>query len=77
MANHACMAVGINHYQFLPPLSYGQADAEDLQQFLVGQANLPSSQCLLLTDTSPIIGDQSTYPSRENILSWLIRWELP
>lgn len=71
MANHACIAVGINHYQFLPALSYGQADAEDLQQFLVGQANLPSSQCLLLTDTSSIIGDHSTYPSRENILSWL------
>lgn len=71
MANHACIAVGINHYQFLPPLSYGQADAEDLQQFLVGQANLPSSECLLLTDTSPISGDQSTYPSRENILRWL------
>ena len=71
MANYACIAVGINHYQFLPPLSYGQADAEDLQQFLVGQANLPSSKCLLLTDTSPVIGDQSTYPSRENILSWL------
>lgn len=71
MANHACIAVGINRYQFLPPLSYGQSDAEDLQQFLVGQANLPLSQCLLLTDTSPIIGDQSTYPTRETILSWL------
>ncbi len=71
MANHACIAVGINQYQFLPPLSYGQADAEDLQQFLVGQASLPSSQCLLLTDTSPIISDQSTYPTRENILRWL------
>ena len=71
MANYACIAVGINHYQFLPPLSYGQADAENLQQFLVGQANLPSNQFLLLTDTSPISGEVSTYPTRENILRCL------
>lgn len=71
MANHACIAIGINRYQFLPPLSYGQADAQALRQFFVDQANLPSNQCLLLTDTSPVVGDESTYPSRENILSWL------
>jgi len=71
MANHACVAIGINHYQFLPPLNYGQADAQALRQFLVFQANVPSNQCLLLTDTSPQVDDQSTYPSRENILNWL------
>jgi uncharacterized caspase-like protein len=71
MANYACVAIGINRYQFLPPLSYGQADAQALRQFLVCQANLPSSQCLLLTDTSPLVGDKSTYPSRENIVNWL------
>ncbi len=71
MANHACVAIGINRYQFLQPLSYGQADAQALRQFLVGQASLPSNECLLLTDTSPLVDDQSTYPSRENILSWL------
>jgi uncharacterized caspase-like protein len=71
MANHACVAIGINRYQFLQPLSYGQADAQALRQFLVRQASLPSNQCLLLTDTSPLVDDQSTYPSRENILSWL------
>ncbi len=71
MANSACVAIGINRYQFLPPLSYGQADAQALRQFLVCQANLPSSQCLLLTDTSPLVGDQSTYPTKDNILNWL------
>jgi len=71
MANHACVAIGINRYQFLQPLSYGQADAQALRHFLVRQASLPSNECLLLTDTSPLVDDQSTYPSRENILSWL------
>lgn len=64
---HACIAIGINHYQFLPPLSYGQADAYALRQFFVNQANLPSDQCLLLSDTSHLVGKQSTYPTLENI----------
>ncbi|NES19045.1 MAG: peptidase C14, partial [Symploca sp. SIO3E6] len=64
MTNHACVAVGINRYQFLRPLSYGQADAQALQQLLVWQANLPSEQCLLLTDSSTLVANHSTYPSR-------------
>ncbi|MCA1993680.1 MAG: Rieske 2Fe-2S domain-containing protein [Coleofasciculus sp. S288] len=71
MANYACVAIGINRYQFLPPLNYGQDDARELRKFLVSQANLSSSKCLLLTDTSPFVGNQSTYPSREHILRWL------
>ena len=71
MANQACVAIGINRYQFLPPLNYGQADAQALWQFLVEQAKWPSQMCLLLTDTAPMVGNQSTYPTRENILSWL------
>ena len=71
MTNHACVAIGINRYQFLRPLSYGQADAQALQQLLVWQANLPSEQCLLLTDSSPLVDTYSTYPSRENIWHWV------
>ncbi|HEY9653199.1 MAG TPA: caspase family protein [Coleofasciculaceae cyanobacterium] len=71
MANHACVAIGINRYHFLPPLSYGQADAQAVQHFFVGQAKLPSNRCLLLTDSSSAVGDVSTYPSRDNILRWL------
>ncbi|NET05199.1 MAG: peptidase C14 [Symploca sp. SIO2B6] len=71
MAHYACVAIGISRYQFLQPLSYGDADAQSLQQFLVEQASLPPEHCLLLTDTSPTIGEYSTYPSRENILNWL------
>ncbi|MGB5963859.1 MAG: caspase family protein [Coleofasciculaceae cyanobacterium] len=67
MGHYACIAIGINHYQFLEPLSYGQADAFSLRQFLVNQANLPSNQFLLLSDTSPLIDDVSTYPTQENI----------
>ncbi len=71
MGTHACVAIGINRYQFLPPLSYGQADASALWEILVNQANLPSDQCLLLTDTSPLVGEASTYPTQSNILGWL------
>ncbi|MEW5859592.1 MAG: caspase family protein, partial [Cyanobacteriota bacterium] len=71
MANHACVAIGINRYQFLPPLNYGQADAQAFWQFLVNQADLPSNQCLLLTETSPLVGNQPTYPTRDNIWRWV------
>lgn len=67
MGNHACVAIGINHYQFLPPLNYGQADAHALWQFLVNQADLPSNSCLLLTETSPRVNNQSTHPTQDNI----------
>jgi len=71
MVNHACVAIGISGYQFLQPLKYGQADAQALRRFLVEQASLPSNQCLLLTDTSVPVGESPTYPTKENLLSWL------
>lgn len=71
MANHACIAIGINRYQFLPPLNCGQRDAQALWQFLVNQADLPSNQCLLLTETSPLVTNQPTYPTRDHIWRWI------
>ena len=71
MVNHACVAIGINRYQFLPPLNYGQADAQALWQFWVNQADLPASQCLLLTDTASMVENQSTYPTGETIWRWI------
>ncbi|MGQ4648835.1 caspase family protein [Lyngbya aestuarii] len=71
MVNHACIAIGISGYQFLQPLKYGQADAQALRRFLVEQASLTSNQCLLLTDTSAPVGESPTYPTKENLLSWL------
>ncbi|MEQ8971425.1 MAG: caspase family protein [Coleofasciculus sp. C1-SOL-03] len=71
MANYACVAIGINRYQFLPPLNYGQADAQALWQFLVQQGNGSSEDYLVLTDHSPLIDRQSTYPNQDNIWRWL------
>lgn len=67
MGHYACIAIGINHYQFLAPLNYGQADAYKLREFLINQAKLPSEQFLLLSDTSPLVDDLSTYPTKANI----------
>ena len=71
MAKYSCIAIGINQYQFLQPLSCAQADAFDLRQFLVKHTNLSPQQCLLLTDVSPWVERKSTHPTKENILSWL------
>lgn len=68
MANHWAIAIGINQYQFFQPLGCAQADAEAVLDFFVTQAGFSSQQCLLMTDTSPPIGNRSTYPSKENIL---------
>ncbi|MFB8787919.1 MAG: caspase family protein [Potamolinea sp.] len=71
MATYPGVAIGINHYQFLPPLNYGQADAQALWNFLVQVGNLSSNQCLLLTDASSMVGESETCPTKENILFWL------
>ena len=81
MAYYSCMAIGINRYRYLQPLSYAQDDAQALQRFLVEEAQILFPQeCLLLTDASAWVGEQPTYPSRKNILKWLnheyeIEWE--
>jgi len=71
MANHWAIAIGINQYQFLQPLSYAQQDAQALHDFLVGEAGFAAEQCLLLTDTSPPLAERSTEPTRFNIQAWL------
>jgi uncharacterized caspase-like protein len=71
MENFRWIAVGINRYRFLPPLNYAQADAQALHQFLGEELKLPPHLSLLLTDTSPAINRQSTYPNRDNLLFWL------
>ncbi|NWF58527.1 MAG: caspase family protein [Fischerella sp.] len=68
MANNWAIAIGINQYQFFQPLGCAQADAEALKDFLVVEAGFLQQQCLLMTDTSPPLGDRSTYPTKENIL---------
>jgi hypothetical protein len=68
MANYWAIAIGINQYQLFQPLSCAQADAEALEDFLVTEAGFLPKHCLLMTDTSPPIGDRSTYPTKDNIL---------
>ncbi|HLO47299.1 MAG TPA: caspase family protein, partial [Kamptonema sp.] len=68
MKHHACIAIGINQYQFLQPLSYAQEDADALHSYLVGEGGFSPDGCLLLTDSSPAMWNNSTYPTRENIL---------
>jgi hypothetical protein len=68
MKHHACIAIGINQYQLLQPLSYAQEDAEALYGFLTEEAGFAPDGCLLMTDSSPSLWGQSTYPNRENIL---------
>jgi len=71
MANYSFLAIGIDRYQFIQPLSYAQADAQALWQFMLGEAQVPSQQSLLLTDTSAWVAEQSTVPTKDNILTWL------
>ena len=68
MANNWAIAIGINQYQFFQPLACAQADAEGLKQALIAQGDFFTQQCLMITDTSPPIGEYSTVPSKENIL---------
>ena len=65
MKHHACIAIGINQYQLLQPLSYAQEDAEALYGFLTSEAGFAPDGCLLMTDSSPSLWGQSTYPNRE------------
>jgi uncharacterized caspase-like protein len=68
MVNYWAIAIGIDQYQFFQPLSCAQADAEAIKDFLVTQAGFLPEKCLLMTNTSPPIGEQSSYPTKENIL---------
>ena len=69
MKNYASIAIGINQYEFLEPLSYAQQDAEALHNFVVNERNFSPERCFLLSDNSsrPIQGPLA-YPSRESIL---------
>ncbi len=71
MVNYWAIAIGINQYQLFQPLSCAQADAEAIKDFLVSQAGFLPEKCLLMTNTSPPIGEKSSYPTKENILSLL------
>ncbi|MTJ52270.1 peptidase C14 [Anabaena sp. UHCC 0253] len=71
MVNYWAIAIGINQYELFQPLSCAQADAEAIKDFLVFPAGFLPENCLLMTNTSPPIGENSSSPTKENILSLL------
>lgn len=71
MANYSSLTIGINRYEHTQPLSFAQADAQAIWQYMVGEAKVPPSESLLLTDASAWVEDRSTTPSQENIIKWL------
>lgn len=71
MSNQWLITIGINQYQHFQPLNYAQADAQGLWNLVVSRGSFMPDRCLLLTDTSPFIEGQSTYPSGENVKQWL------
>ncbi|MGA9377256.1 MAG: caspase family protein [Phormidium sp.] len=71
MSNQWLITIGINQYQHFQPLNYAQADAQGLWNLVVSRGSFMPDRCLLLTDTSPFIEGQSTYPSGENLKQWL------
>ncbi|MEA5470639.1 caspase family protein [Spirulina sp. 06S082] len=74
MADYTSIAIGIDRYQFIQPLSYAQDDARAIQHLLLEETGLPAEQALLMTDSSAWLGGKSTQPSKENIFYWLDAW---
>ncbi|MBD2136881.1 caspase family protein [Anabaena sp. FACHB-1237] len=71
MVNYWAIAIGINQYQLFQPLSCTEADAEAIKEYLVNVAGFPPQNCLLMTNTSVPIQDESTFPTKENIVQWM------
>ncbi|MEB3341113.1 peptidase C14 [Okeania sp.] len=65
MKNYASIAIGINQYEFLEPLSYAQQDAEALHNLVVNERNFAPERCFLLSDN--ISGE--CQPNKESILN--------
>jgi hypothetical protein len=71
MVNYWAIAIGINQYELFQPLSCAQNDAEALKEFLVTEVGFLPQNSLLMTNTSPPIGEKSSYPTKDNILHLL------
>jgi hypothetical protein len=71
MTNYWAIAIGINQYELFQPLSCAQNDAEALKDFLVTDVGFLPQNCLLMTNTSPPVGEKSSYPNQDNILFFL------
>ncbi|MCS6812692.1 MAG: caspase family protein [Cyanobacteria bacterium] len=69
--SHWAVVIGINRYARFQPLIYAQNDAQAVWTFLVKEADLSVANCVLMTDTSSAIQEQSTYPTRQAIQQWV------
>ncbi|NEO84245.1 MAG: hypothetical protein F6J87_08325 [Spirulina sp. SIO3F2] len=74
MADYTSLAIGINRYQYIQPLSYAQQDAQAIHQLLVEETELPPEQALMLTDASPWVEQHTTEPTQATIQYWLNQW---
>lgn len=66
MAKNWAIAIGINQYDFLPPLQYAKQDALSVQTFLQQEGGF--ERIFFFSDDSPSLNGKSTYPSRANLL---------
>ncbi|WP_353932072.1 caspase family protein [Okeanomitos corallinicola TIOX110] len=71
MTNYWAIAIGINQYELFQPLSCAQNDAEAIKDFLVTAEGFLPKNSLLMTNTSPPVGEKSSYPTKDNILLFL------
>lgn len=70
MSSYHCIAIGINNYKYIQPLSYGQADAIEVEQLLRQAGHLSPEETLLFSDSSPHHGQRPTYPDYQTLHRW-------
>lgn len=71
MSRHWAVLIGINQYQFRQPLLCAHNDAQSMYGFLTEAAETASSNCVLLSDRAPTIGEAATYPTAATLKTWL------
>ena len=59
------ITIGVQEYQFFPPLKYTANDAEKMRNFLLEEAGF--DEVLYYSDYSPEINGDSTRPTRSNL----------
>lgn len=75
MANYWAIAIGINQYRFLSPLSYAQRDAELLHEFLIHEAVFAPRQCWLLSDHITVASSDLRFPTAQNIQTRIAQYQ--
>lgn len=71
MTNYNFIGIGINHYQYLQPLTYAQADIQTLNSFFCEEVRVNPEKTLIFTDNSSWINEQPTYPTKKNLTKWI------